>query len=293
MDITIICNPVSGRGKALGRARRFEELARANGHRVYFIATKSADDLKTIDEEIAEGTDLIVSAGGDGTLNALINGLKDPAKIPLTVLATGTANLLARELGIPLEPAGLLAMIERGRVVHFDLMTVNETRRALLVVSVGFDAMVIDEMARNRTGALGFRGYLKPIAATVRNYTPPKLAVYFDGSGEACAAGLAVVSNVKRYAAFFSITDQAEFDSGELDVCLFKDAGVWSLLRKLWAMRAGRLSRASGVEYRRARRIEIKSARPVAVEVDGEYFGTTPIVVVVEAGVVPMMAPAD
>ncbi len=293
MHLTIICNPVSGRGKALKRARILEQLAEAHHHQVHFIATKSADDLKTIDTQIPVHTDVIISAGGDGTLNALINGLQDPSRIPITVLATGTANLLARELNIPLDPPALLQMIEKQNVVHFDLITVNDAHRALLVVSVGFDAMVIDEIHHNRKGALGFRGYLKPIVSTIRNYIPPELAVYFDGHPDPHPAQLAVVSNVKHYAAFFSITDQAQFDSGQLDVCLFKDASPMGILKSIPAARARRLSKSPAVDYHTAQQIEIKSPTAIPVEIDGEYFGTTPIKITLQANHLPILVPRN
>lgn len=295
MNMVVVCNPVSGRGRAIELAREFEALAKLRGHRVSFVATKSAEEMAGIGGLISEEVDVVVCAGGDGTLNALVNGMDDPGQVPIAQLATGTANLLARELGLPSEAGAVLSMIEAGRTVEFDVMVINESTRALLVVSVGFDAMVIEAIHRNRKGVLGFRGYARPILSVMRGYMPPRLRVWIEDGEEVWEGGLVVVGNVRRYAAFFSITDQARFDSGMLDVCIFPDASRMGLIGLLPAARRGTLSESGRVKCRNAKRVRIESAcedgSEVAVEVDGEYFGRTPIEIGVLAGAARVVAP--
>jgi len=293
MNLVIICNPVSGRGQAMRLARKLEDLARAHNHQVELIATKSVEHLREAARLISSSTDAIVCAGGDGTLNTLINALPDPGRVPLIQLATGTANLLARELGLPRVPASILSIIEAGKIAWFDLMRMNGESLGFLVASVGFDAMVIREIHENRGGALGFRGYFKPILNTMRTYQVPRLRIRCDDEEEYIEGGLVVVGNVKSYAAFFSITNQAQYDSGFLDVCIIPDARRLTLLRLIPFARRKQISRSDKVIYRRVRSAIIESVGDdeVAVEVDGEYFGSTPIEILVEPHALPVLIP--
>jgi len=291
MKVLVVVNPIAGGGAAARGAERLVRRLGDRGHAVECFSTRSPEEAgERVRKRESEGDlDRIVVAGGDGTVNDVLNGLEDPSRIPLAHLAYGTANMLARELGIPRDPEALAALVERGTCRRLDLGRAG-SRRFLLVASSGFDAMVTRAISRTRRGTLGYPGYARPILRALRHYRAPRLRVYVDGA-EPLPGALAVVSNIRNYGGIFSIADRARPDSGVLDICVFSGGRVGDLLRYACAAGARRVSRLPDVAYRTGRRIVIEAQEPTAVQIDGDYRGTTPLSIEVDASVVPILTP--
>ncbi|MEX2213743.1 MAG: diacylglycerol kinase family protein [Phycisphaeraceae bacterium] len=328
MKLRIIGNPIAGGGKAAPRIKALTALLQGRGHSVEVQLTTKAGDAKAWAGELPEDLDRLIVAGGDGTLNEVLNGLVDPSRVPIVQMPVGTANVLVRELGLPWKPAGVAEIVESGRVRLVDMgeirMVADEdtnqsasqsdvgptlTRplpgregsleqtsaswtRFLVVMSVGFDSMVIEDIHRNRKGKLGFFGYMKPIWRTIRRYTPPVITVRVDGQAMERGA-MVVVANARNYAGLFTVAEKAAMDSGVLDVCVLPRGKVRSLVRFAWAAWRRKLSRVSGVQSLQGRSVMIESNTPMAVEVDGEYYGQTPVEVRIKPGVVPIVVPGE
>jgi YegS/Rv2252/BmrU family lipid kinase len=291
VKVLVVVNPIAGGGAATRGAERLVRLLEGRGHGVECF---SAPDPREVRERVrrreSEGElDRIVVAGGDGTVNDVLNGLEDPSGIPLAHLAHGTANMLARELRIPRDPAALAALVERGACRRLDLGRAG-SRRFLMVASSGFDAAVTRAVSRARRGTLGYPGYARPILSALREYRAPRLRVSVDGA-ESIPGALAVVSNIRNYGGIFSIADRARPDSGVLDVCVFSGGRKWDLFRYAVAASARRVSRLPDVVYRTGRRIVIEAREPTAVQIDGDYRGTTPLAIEVDPSVVPILTP--
>ena len=141
MRVALLCNPVSGNGRALRLAPEIETILERKGHQVDVYWTGKRGDAVEWARSSGGGYDRILAIGGDGTLNELINGLNEPFRTPIAQLATGTANLLAHDLHFPRDPRGAARMLETGSVRRIDLGLAGD-RRFLLVLSAGFDAMV-------------------------------------------------------------------------------------------------------------------------------------------------------
>lgn len=287
MNLTLIANPAAGRGKA---DRKIEALARIlerRGHRVELYMTRAPGDAIRRAGRVEPATAAIVVAGGDGTLNEVLNGVADPSQIPIALLPVGTANILAHELGLPDEPEEVARILDRGIIRKLDMGLAGE-RRFLLLVSAGFDAMVAERIQRGRRGPLGYHGYLLPILQVLARHRPPELSIAIDGQGTLKGA-LVVVSNVKNYGGIFTVADRARCDSGHLDVCVFPRGTMPALLRYAFAALRGKVSALPDVTYLTAKRIRIESAEAIAVEVDGDYFGTTPVVIDLKPACVPIL----
>ena len=233
----------------------------------------------------------LVVVGGDGTLNEVLNGLADPGHTPLLQLPAGTANVLAHELGFPREPVGTVAVLEQGRVRHID-MGVADGRRFLLMVGAGFDAEVIREIQSGRTGKLGYRGYVKPVLKVLEGYSPPDLEVRID-DGEPLRCEALVASNTRNYGGLFRLAGEARCDSGQLDVVLFERASIPHLLRFGLEALLADIAQDRRVGYLHATKLWIDSPDPVPLQLDGEYFGTTPVEIELRPRVVPVVVPAD
>ncbi len=292
MRIAIIGNPIAGRGRAEARVEALSQLLRDRGHDVLLMLTQKGGDARAFAASLNGETDRIVVAGGDGTLNETVNGLADPSLIPIAPWAMGTANILARELRLPRRsPEQVVDLVERGEPRRID-MGMIDGRRFLLVASAGFDAMVVYDIARQRTGRLGLRGYAGPIMRTLRRYRVPTLRVTVDDQSPVTGA-LVVVSNIRNYAGFFSIADRADCASGELDICVFPHGKYEHLIRYAWAAWRKRVSKLRDVTYVTGRSIHIESDEPVPVEVDGDDHAPTPAKITVQPATVPIVVPAS
>jgi YegS/Rv2252/BmrU family lipid kinase len=287
--ILLVANPISGRRRGPERVRELAERLVRRGHAVELHFTRSRGDARARAREADPALERLVVAGGDGTLNEVLNGLADPGKIALAQLPLGTANLLGHEFALPRDPAACADLVERGAVRRLDLGLLGE-RRFLAVASCGFDAMVTAALER-RSGALGYRGYLAPIWRTLRSYRPPALRVSLDGA-PALAGALVVASHVRNYGGLFCVTPDAAPDSGVLHVCVFASATIADLARYAAAGLRGGMSHLRGVTSATARRVTIESDEPVAVEVDGDACGATPAVIEVVPRCVPFLVPA-
>jgi len=290
VNVLVVANPIAGAGKAPAMVERLAWRLEALGHRVDCAWTRGPGDAREQLRSREGGFDRLVVAGGDGTLNEVVNALPDPGGLPLTQLALGTANMLARELGLPRDPEALADVIHGGVVRRLDLGRVDGDR-FLLVVGSGFDALVTRVIRETRRGTLGFTGYAVPIVRALARYRPPELVVRVDGGAERSGA-LVIVCNVRNYGGLFTVADSARCDSGSLEVCIFRRASVPDLVRYVAAARRGRMARSRNVEIVSGRRVRIASAHPVPVQVDGDYWGATPVEIDVEPAVVPVLVPA-
>lgn len=291
MKVLVVANPAAGSGRRRERTDVLVRRLEARGHSVERFATRAPGDARRRVAE-AEGTvDCIVAAGGDGTLNEVVNGLVDPGRTPLVPLALGTANMLAGALGIPRDPEALVDVIERGSLRRIDLGHADGSR-FLGVVGVGFDAMVTEAVRRTRRGTLGYAGYALPILRTLRGYRAPRLRVFLDDRApEAC--GFVIVAKLPNYGGLFAVTPDARPDSGRLDACLFRDASFPGLVRIVWPAWRGRLAARGDCLVTRAQRIRIEAegVAPVSVQLDGDAWGGTPVDLSVDSGRVPMLVP--
>lgn len=291
MKVLVVANPVAGSGRGRKRTEALVRCLEARGHAVERFATRAPGDARRRVAEAEGMVDCVVAAGGDGTLNEVVNGLVDPGRTPLVPLALGTANMLAGALGIPSEPEALAGVIERGCLRRIDLGLAGGSR-FLGVVGVGFDAMVTEMVRRTRRGALGYRGYALPILRTLRDYRVPRLRVFLDDrAAEPC--GFVIVAKLPNYGGLFAVTPGARPDSGHLDACLFRDASFRGLVRIVWPAWSGRLGTRSDCLVAVARRIRIEADGPVpvSVQLDGDAWGTTPVDLSVDPGRVPMLVP--
>jgi YegS/Rv2252/BmrU family lipid kinase len=243
---------------------------------------------KSVGDEVV---DRLVVVGGDGTLNEVLNGLPDPSAVPLAQLATGTANILAHELGLPRDAEGAARLVETGGVCRIDMGLAGE-RRFLMVASSGFDAMVTREIARHRVGTLGYRGYVRPVVRTLTGYVPPEIDVRVDG-GPPIRGELVVVCNTRNYGGLFAVAEKARCDSGHLDVVVLPDASYGGLWRAAAGGLTGGASRLPDARYLTGTRIDLSSAEPVPVEVDGDYAGVLPLRIEVRPSLVPIVVPAE
>lgn len=289
MHVLIIGNPAAGRGRASSQICEFRRIMERNGHAVETFLTQGPGDAGNRASRIERGVERLVVAGGDGTLNEVLNGLPDPSQIPILILSAGTANMLARDLVLPRSLEALARVLEDGFVRTLDMGLVAEHRFLLLVTS-GYDAAVTEEIRKRRGKRLGYRGYVEPLIRALGSYNPTDLTVTVDGK-RTITGRQVMVLNVRHYGGVFVFCNNARLDSGTLDICVFQRGSIAATLRYALAGLLGMVEKLPDVVHLTGRTVRIESKDPSPVEVDGDYFGATPLVVRLCPSVVPVLVP--
>lgn len=245
-----------------------------HSNRFALYATNHEDEARELAKRFAtEGEPVVIAAGGDGTLNAVVKGLAGSGTA-LGVIPAGTMNVFARELGIPFDHLPkAFDVIEAGHVREIDLFEANKAP-FLQMAGVGFDAMVIEETTWESKKVLGPLAYLLA-AVKVLGEKPPKMEVVCsDGRREECVAVLA--GNGSLYGGQFKLFRAADNQDSKLDVLLFKEAGYKLVLDSLKGLALGGVDLAASTSYLQADGFTVKANREVPVEVDGELLGRFP-----------------
>lgn len=282
----VVYNPVAGARAGEAVATAAANRLRARGCDVRLVATRDRGGaLDVVREELDSEPDLLVVAGGDGTLREAIEGLGcERERVVLAVLPLGNANVVARELGIPLAPEAAIDLLERGRPTSVDLGVARaEGFRTLFlaVVGVGFDARVverIDRLRRTPLGARWYRGWADSayfvcgLLASLRR-PRPHLSVVVDGEPlpeRYCGLHL---SNGATYAKGMSVTPGADIASRRIHYQARKRRGLVALL---WHLLAAALRRPVPRWISRSgagRAFRVESSRAVELQIDGDYRG--------------------
>ena len=288
----VIVNPMAGRGKGLVRAQKATLLLREAGVDCLVFATGRPGQARETAREQGGQSDVLVSIGGDGTLNEVINGLVDSgAETPVAIVPAGTANMVARELGLPRDLASLIRPAVNGRLRRLDL-GVAGARRFILCGSAGFDASVIRDMARKRSRrGLRLWKYVPLIFSEEMRYRFPFMRVRVDGVWVEERSSDTIIGNMARYGAVFQIFQDARPDDGLLDICCLKGGTHGRLLRYIWAAYWGKLDRLEDVTYYRGREIVLEAGEAVPVQIDGESWGELPVTVAVHPQAVSVCLP--
>ncbi|MEO5715754.1 MAG: diacylglycerol kinase family protein [Luteolibacter sp.] len=256
------------------RSQKGERMLRflmAHANRFAMYATNHAGEARELAARFArEGEPVVIAAGGDGTLNEVVNGLAG-SKTILGVLPAGTMNVFAREMGIPfdsLEKAFLV--IERGFVKDVDLFEANGAP-FVQMAGVGFDALVIEETTWESKKMLGPLAYLLA-GVKVLGEKPPKIEVICpDGRREEGVAVLA--GNGALYGGPFKFFRNANNHDSKLDVLVYKESGYKLVLDSLRGLATGGIDLMASTSYFQTEEFTVKSDREVPVQVDGELAG--------------------
>ena len=239
--------------------------------------------------ELASRVDRIVVVGGDGTLREVCSGLgKHAAGIEVAMVPTGNANVVARELGIPLAPRAAVEVAASAATRSIDLGVVrgirgdSTDRPFLAMVEAGYGARVVRAVSAIRGGGLAFLYRLwgdavYAVAGAVELFRggDPQVRVEIDGRNvEAPATGV-VVANTATYAKGWSMAPQARIDGGRLECAARVPSSPVAILRQVRASRARRAVRDGTVTYRGGARVVLEADAPFPVQVDGDPAGTS------------------
>ncbi len=275
----VICNPTSG-GGAYDPDEIRDEL---EGMEVEWIETEGPEDAIGAAEEWREG--LLIVAGGDGTINDVVNGLGRagfPEGVTLGILPAGTGNDLAATLCIPEDPELAEDVIRQNRERRLDVARVRSEgigeRFFVNVATGGLGAEISDandEELKQRWGKLS---YLRASLEVARNFEVRELTIYLDGEGHQVKAVNIAVGNCRYTGGGWPATPMANPEDGLLDVVVIETLGIGALLDLAPAVLAeSNYLDSDGVLFVRAKEIRIETQPPgLEFTVDGEVIGDEP-----------------
>jgi lipid kinase, YegS/Rv2252/BmrU family len=268
--ILVILNPAARGERAKSLRERIESLST----RAVVRLTRSAGDAKNIAARaVRQGFRTIVAAGGDGTVNEVLNGIGG-SDVTLGILPVGTMNVFALELGIPgnhLEKAW--DVIERGETREIDLPMANDEYFVQLA-GVGLDAEVVRQTTPDFKKALGPVSYVISLAQVAARKPPTVVAT--DSEGRRWEGNFILVGNGRHYGGPLVLFRDAKLDDGLLDIVIFKHQSHWDLLRYVQAILFGNHRELPDVEYFQTPRLHVSAEGEVPVELDGELAGFVP-----------------
>ncbi len=288
----IVFNPGAGQaGSAEQDIHAAQDVWREHGWQVDLRPTAGPGDGTLIAREAAaQGYHMVVAAGGDGTVNEVINGLAG-SETALAVLPIGTVNVWVRELGLPLQPRAAAEALLDAQVRTIDLGRAGD-RYFLLMCGVGFDAAVTAEVRADEKRRFGAMAYLLRAANLAGRFRGTPARITLDGRAVRGRVLMIVLGNSQLYGGVVKFTARASMDDGLLDVCIIKGNSLWSAPFRALSVVTQRYNLDPEIEYHRAREITISARHPLPVQVDGDHIGQTPMTFTAVPGALRALLPA-
>ena len=287
--IFIIFNPASGRKRTRFFHQILDALART-GCTFTISETLERGHAKTLACQVDPlAYDVIAVAGGDGTINEVINGLQG-IQIPLAIIPLGTANVVAREIGQSFQPHKIAQTLAFGQARPVTVGLANN-HRFLMMAGTGFDANVVAGVSlviKKHTGPLAY--VLEAIRQALFG-NPSMCEVSIDGKCRQATS--VIVCNGSRYGGPFVAAPDASFASNEFQIILFRGHGFFSLLRYGMALIFNRLNLRSDVDILSGREIHISGVKNQPIQTDGEIMTVLPVHLSLESGLLSVIYPPE
>ena len=310
MRALLVYNPTAGRSGTRREIPDAMAVLSAAGWLIMPAQTQGPNHAAELARQACvDGYDVVLVAGGDGTINQVANGLITAAHegLPLAALGllpAGTANVLARDLGLPVPGPGLMGTLPAAarlllkstpEWIDAGLASGPQGKRTFVCwAGVGIDAAITahvmaNPQAKRRFGALYFASSALAHVPQIRN--APNYTICVDDQVWHGQGILAVASNIQHYAVLIDMAPLASLNDGLLDVVFFHNVNWRNGLGMLRKLAVGQHMGDPGVGYAYARRVVIDADTAQPVHVDAEPFGVTPLTVEVLPHALRLLAP--
>ncbi|MBN1261363.1 MAG: diacylglycerol kinase family lipid kinase [Anaerolineae bacterium] len=302
----LIYNPTAGPWDMTKALKKLAgDLAHHNWSMELVETEKSGDATWYAQQAARHGIDLVLVAGGDGTINEVANGIAG-TETALGIVPAGTGNILAHQLRMPIlsvvppyQVSEVTEALLHSRIQRVDVGQLNG-RYFMCWAGAGLDAEITVAMEpRSRTAKrLRTLPYIIAAFSVAGQFKGVRARISVEDRAFNTRALLILASNIQLYAAFFSVARHAYMDDGLLDIFVFKGLGTSYALRHFFHMLFGaRHLHDPAVVQVLARSVQIETAPHVAVHLDGDPYGETPAIINLVPGalrfLVPPHAPGD
>jgi diacylglycerol kinase (ATP) len=277
----IVLNPYAGRWKGAKLYQKILQYARAIKYLERFQLTTAPGEAIQIAKETK--AELIVAAGGDGTVNEVVNGiLQSGSEKLLGVIPIGSGNDFAKMLNLkPFKIEMAIESLRRKTTITSDVGLIeflrndgtSGSRFFINGVGIGFDAMTADE-SRKIKHLRGIPLYTLALLKTLAKYKTPEMNIRIDDKNISGRIFLVAIGNGKSAGGGFLLTPDARINDEVFDVCLVNDLSIFRVLQVLPTVLKGKHTKYPEVTMMKAREIEIKSDSDLVLHADGEIIGT-------------------
>ncbi len=281
MKTCVIFNPAARGDKARRLRKRLDEIAAVAALR----PTLGPGDARRLGAEaVREGFTTLVAAGGDGTLNEVLNGIADADGLPHTrlgVLPLGTVNVFAKELNLPHDFAGAWAAIQRGREIIIDAPWAEyvvdgraERRYFAQLAGAGLDSRAVELVSWKLKKRLGAVAYLLAGLQALAENLPP---IEVNNGHETASGQLVLIGNGKFYGGRFPIFPRADLTDGVLEAVVYPRVNLAVAVRSGWGMLTGNFHTGGQTVQLRGAELTLNCARPIPFQLDGENVAPLPV----------------
>lgn len=286
----VVVNPNAGNGKGKKDWDRISSLLLKvdPGFRAAFSEGKGHAS-RLAEAAAEEGYRTIITIGGDGTLNEVLNGVlshkaSKPSEFSLGIIPVGTGNDWGRMFGIPLVYEGAVDVIAARQTMPHDVGVVTfyeeekkHTRYFINIAGVGFESVVVRKTNRQKEkGKSGKAIYLYNLLSSLVTYRHAEAKLTIDGNTSESKIFSVNVGNGRYCGGGMRQTPDALPDDGMLDITVIKDIGKIEIIRSLKILYDGTILSHPKVDGYRAKKLLVESVTPLPVEADGETLGFTP-----------------
>lgn len=277
--VTVIINPVSGKGNLDERKKEISDSLSRHGYQCQFISTSQEITAKSLAEEaLDKGVDLLVVAGGDGTVMEVLAAVADRGAagngtIPVAVVPFGTGNLLSVNLGVPPKVPDAIDVALSGKPYTLDLVKTSLGRYFAIMGGMGLDAHMVDDADRGVKDKFGAFAYVWGVLKNL-SIQPIRVNVVLDHKTTLRRRVKSVViANMGKIAGDIEAMPTAQPDDGLLDIGFIKARTLWEWMKLAALAVVGQAHRSRQLEIHRAKHIAVNSQYPELLEMDGESMG--------------------
>ena len=280
MKLAIIANPASGRGRAYRIVKNHFQRCHPAGWETELFTTSGPGHAGLLARELLNTPpDLLAVCGGDGTLNEVASAVPAPP-FPVAILPGGTANVVARELDIPLDPITALGVALGGKIRRVDLGSLGpEGRNFVFVAGIGFDAYVAAGVRPALKARIGTAAYAAAIVECLRRYSFPEFDVSVQG--RTFRATSCLVCNARSYGGGLLFCPHASMTDGFVDTLVIEGERRLALAAFLLRAWLGIAQSGPWIQRLRSDSVRIEGGVEVPTQVDGEPAGRLPIEITV------------
>ena len=281
MKTCVLFNPVAGGERAAEFQRRLEQLQ----SEFTFWPTSSPESARALGRTaVLEGFELIVAVGGDGTFNEVLNGVGEVEdafdSVKLGVLPLGTANVFAKEIGLPLDLDAALDVIRKGkpRLVDLAVATYQQdghpvSRYFAQLAGAGLDARSIELVnweSKKRFGVLAY------VEAGLKAILEAQVRLTVTNGAESLEGEMVLIGNGRYYGGKFQLFPSADLADGMLHAVVFERVHWVDLARRGWGLFTQTIAQQKGIKVLRGTNLRLSSDRPAPFQLEGDLVGHLP-----------------
>jgi diacylglycerol kinase (ATP) len=266
--LLFVINPISGGKGKMNWENSIREYFNDKTQQVDFYILDGENDLASLNHYISLiNPSRIIAVGGDGTVKMLAELVMETTMV-LGILPAGSANGMARELGIPADPEAALEIIENGKAISIDLIKINEEEICIHLSDLGLNAMLVKNF--ESSPGRGMWGYGRALFRML--FEKRKMRVIIDLDGEIIKRGayMVTLANARKYGTGANINPEGDITDGKFEIVIVRKINLLEIYKSIFTNKRFHPRR---IETFSGRNVSITSPRKMFFQVDGEYLG--------------------